>query len=666
MRPLVFLALALAARAAPLAAQTADTTPGPRDVPQPEPAALDLAGAPCQSVARYLNVRTATGAQMAPDGQSVVFLTGTTGLPQLWAARVVEGVTMAPWQLTFGNRVQFASYSPDGRWIAYGSDRGGNERSQIFLVSPDGAVERALTPADEHFRVWGGWSPRGGRIAYASSERNGRDFDIWLLDVDAEGNAKGAPRMALRGAGNHGIAAWRPDGGALVLSQGRGEADNDLFLLDLATGRLDTLFAPAKMSSYTAVQWAPDGRGFYLATNHERDLAGLAFYDVAARRLQWLREPPHDVERVALSHDGRWLAWSENRGGTSFVTVADLQRGTETELTPHLPIESWDGVVTALSWAAREARLVVGLSSHALPGDAWVWSPTFHPILTRVTESSTAGLHLGATGPHQVQHVSIDSSDGEKVYGLFYPSYRPDGGRTPVVVTVHGGPTSQARPSFDPIRRYLLARGYAVLDLNFRGSTGYGQRFTQLDNGRLRPNVVHDLAAAAEWLKTLPEVDGERVAIMGGSYGGYLTLAALAELPGHFRAGVDLVGVANWITALEDASPQLKNSDRIEYGDIDDAGDRAFFRQLSPLTSADRIRGALMVVHGANDPRVPVAEADQIVRAVRARGGDVEYLRFPDEGHGIARLQNRITAYQRVARFLDRVLAGGAPACAAR
>jgi dipeptidyl aminopeptidase/acylaminoacyl peptidase len=202
-----------------------------------------------------------------------------------------------------------------------------------------------------------------------------------------------------------------------------------------------------------------------------------------------------------------------------------------------------------------------------------------------------------------------------------------------------------------------------VLDLNFRGSTGYGQRFTQLDNGRLRPNAVRDMQAAVEWLRARSDVDGNRVAAMGGSYGGYMTLAAVAQLPQFFRAGVSFVGVANWITGLEDAGPALKNSDRIEYGNIDDEADREFFRQISPLTYADSIRSPLMVVHGANDPRVPVAEADQIVRAVRHRRGDVEYLRFPDEGHGISRLQNRITAYQRVARFLDRVLGGTGMTC---
>jgi len=200
-----------------------------------------------------------------------------------------------------------------------------------------------------------------------------------------------------------------------------------------------------------------------------------------------------------------------------------------------------------------------------------------------------------------------------------------------------------------------------VLDLNFRGSTGYGKRFTRLDDRRLRPNAVKDLAGALDWLATTGKVDVARAGVMGGSYGGYLTFAALAQLPDRFRAGVGLVGVSNWVTALEGASPQLKASDRIEYGDIDDPEDRKFFVELSPITHVRRVRAPLMVLHGANDPRDPVSEADQLVAAIRAQGGQVEYLRFPDEGHGIRKLTNRVTAYRRIAGFLERTL-GAAPA----
>lgn len=654
MRLRTTLLTAALAASAPAAAQDTLPTPAPVDVPQPEPASLSLAGSDCQGVARYLNVVPAAAAQLSPDGRHLLYLTATSGMPQLWVAPVRADGPGAPRQLTFGaNRVQFARWSPDGRWIAYGTDRGGNERTQIFLLSPDGTQERELTPADDFFRLFSGWSPVGSRIAYVSNERNGNDFDLYLMDVGADGRP-GRPRMVMQGAGNLGLEAWRPDGEAIVLSQGRGEADNDLFLLDLRTQKLDTLFMPAQMSSYRGVQWTPDGTGFFVATNHERDFAGLAHYHLADRQLHWMHEPRHDVEAVALSPDGRWLAYTVNEQGWSRLIVRELQGGRT--IHPEIP----GGVVGTLEWAEDAPRLAIGVSGPDLPGDVWVFDPAAN-TLSRATESTLAGLDPASFV--RPEPVTIRSFDGENIYGLMYLPRGVEGRRPPVVMMLHGGPTSQARPYFDPVKQYLLARGYAVLDLNFRGSTGYGQRFTQLDNKRLRPNAVRDMQAAVEYLRARADVDGNRVAAMGGSYGGYMTLAAVAQLPEYFQAGVDFVGVANWISGLEDASPQLRNSDRIEYGDITKAEDRAFFTEISPLSYADRIRSPLMVVHGANDPRVPVAEADQIVRAVRHGRGDVEYLRFPDEGHGIAKLQNRVTAYQRIARFLDRVLGNDAVVC---
>ncbi|HET9225906.1 MAG TPA: prolyl oligopeptidase family serine peptidase, partial [Thermoanaerobaculia bacterium] len=237
----------------------------------------------------------------------------------------------------------------------------------------------------------------------------------------------------------------------------------------------------------------------------------------------------------------------------------------------------------------------------------------------------------------------------------------PPGIKPPVLLGVHGGPTAQARPTYDEVFQYLLTRGIAVLDLNFRGSTGYGKAFSRLDNQRQRPNAVRDMADTLDFLARDGRVDASRAAVMGGSYGGYMTFAALTAFPDRFRAGVSFVGVSNWITALEGAAPSLKASDRIEYGDIDDPDDRKFFEQLSPIANVARVKAPLMVVHGANDPRDPVTESDAFVEGVRQNGGTVEYLRFPDEGHGLRKLANRVTAYRRVAAFLERTLSQKEP-----
>jgi dipeptidyl aminopeptidase/acylaminoacyl peptidase len=392
---------------------------------------------------------------------------------------------------------------------------------------------------------------------------------------------------------------------------------------------------------------------------------------VASRSLTWIHEDPEwDVESVALSPDGRHLAWTVNEEGWSRFHLRDLRELEADRGGPRfVPMGGQatrlpEGVVTGLSWAHRANRLAITVSGPDTPGDAWVYDPGVGlgpGRFTRATRSSTAGLDPADwIAP---EHVYFPSFDGMMVFGLLYRPRVTGDGPPPVVVTLHGGPTAQGRPGFDAITQYLLSRGYAVLDFNYRGSTGYGQAFTQADNMRRRSDQIRDLEAAAAYLRGRPEVDGTRLAAMGGSYGGFMTLAALAWYPELYAAGVNFVGVANWITALEDASPALKNSDLIEYGDIDDPDDREYFRSISPITFADNITSDLMVIHGANDPRVPVAEADQIVAAVRERGGEVTYLRFPDEGHGIARLQNRITTYQGVARFLDGSIGGPGMPC---
>lgn len=621
-------------------------TPSPEDTPKPVPGDVGLAGGAKPDIARYLNVRSVGSATLSPDGSRLSYITTTTGQPQLWMTPTAGG---APSQLTFlESSVTFQAWSPAGDEIIYGTDRGGDEREGFYVITPDGLRERELLAPSEAYRVFGGWSRDGGRIAYASTERNGIDFDIYTLDVRTRG---AQARRVHQGTGGLYIASWRPDGNALLLTQARGEADNDIYLLDIASGRADTIFKPADAAAYGPFAWTPDSRQFYVVTNQDRDLAGLARYDLASRRLEWIDTPEAEVEDLAISSDGRWLAWTLNENGYSALRLRDLRSGRTVAVPAGLPRG-----VYSIQFAPRAATLGVRVAGPQLAGDVWVidlarpGSPA-----RRVTESATGGLDPSRFIVPEA--VSFPSWDGETIHGLLYlPTNVPAGTKPPVLLGVHGGPTAQARPTYNAAFQYLLTRGIAILDLNFRGSTGYGKRFTRLDNQRLRPNAVKDMAGALDWLATTGTVDTARAAVMGGSYGGYMTFAALTQLADRFDAGVGFVGVSNWVTALEGASPQLKASDRIEYGNIDDAEDRRFFTELSPITHVANVRAPLMVLHGANDPRDPVTEADQLVAAIRSRRGDVEYLRFPDEGHGIRKLSNRIIAYRRIATFLERTL----------
>jgi dipeptidyl aminopeptidase/acylaminoacyl peptidase len=615
-------------------------TPIEADIPTPVPGDVGLAGQAQPDITRFLNVRTAGAPSLSPDGARLAFNTAITGTPQLW---VVDARGGWPEQLTFGESVTFHAWSPTGEWIAYGTDRGGNEREGYYLISPDGTRERELLPPSEAFRSFGGFSPDGTRIAYATTERNGRDFDIHVLDL-----ASGQDREVHRGTFGFYVASWRPDGEALILGEIRGEDANDVHLLDLTSGTATALFAPEEAASFQSFAWKPDSSGFYVATNQGRDFRALAWYDARGRALSFVETPAHDVESVALTRDGRHLLWTTNEGGYAVVRARDLTTGKDLAV-PALP----PGVF-GLDVAHEAPVLTMSGGGPQVPGDIWTWNLS-SGAFQRVTRSATAGLDLSRMVVPT--HHDFPARDGVPLHGLLYlPPGTPAGARPPVLISVHGGPTGQARPRFQAVHQYLLTRGIAIFDLNFRGSTGYGKTFTRLDDRRLRPNAVLDVEDALSWLAQGGRVDASRAAIMGGSYGGFLTNAALVTFPERFRAGVSIVGVSNWITALEGASPSLKASDRLEYGDIDDPDDREFFRQLSPLTHVDRVRAPLMVMHGANDPRDPVSESDQFVGAIRARGGEVEYLRFPDEGHGVRKLSNRIIAYRRIARFLEKHL----------
>ena len=545
--------------------------------------------------------------------------------------------------MTFGESVTFHEWSPTGEWLVYGSDRGGNEREGYYLINPEGTRERELLAPSEAFRMFGGFTRDGRHIAYATTVRNGRDFDIHFLDVTT-----GQDREVYRGRMGLYAVSWHPDARAVILSEARGEDANDVYLLDVETGVAETLFKPDIASKYESFSWVPDGSGFYLVTDDSREFAAMAYYDLRARTLRVVEAPQGEVEQVSVAPTGDFLAWVVTLEGYSRLHVRNLQTGAEVA-APRPPRGRY-----TVKWAHRAPVIAISVSGPQLPGDVWVWNAVSNE-LHRATRSSTAGLDMSQMVVPT--HHSFQSLDGTAIHALLYrPSGSRLGDRAPVVLSVHGGPTGQATPRFNGPHQYLLARGIAVFDLNYRGSTGYGKSFARLNDRRLRENELLDLKAAVKWLKQQDQIDGSRVAIMGGSYGGYLTMAALARVPDLFAGGVALVGVANWVSALKGTMPQLAASDRVEYGDIDDPADLEFFRQISPITHAAKIRVPVMVIHGANDPRDPVTESDQFVRAIRERDGRVEYLRFPDEGHNIRKLSNRVTTYRRVAEFLERTL----------
>ena len=604
------------------------------------------------SFARYLNVRSAYSPGFSPDGQYLSFLTDITGVAEVWRVPVDVHAPQPAWptQLTFRNeRVAEASYSPVEDLLLLTADVGGSELTQLYSLSGDGAIFNALTSQPEVIYTSASWSPDGQRIIYSSNERDRRYFDIYERSL-----AEGHTRRILTHDGTNYVRRYSPDGQQVLFSRAESNIRNQLFLLDIASGEtrpltpaLDTL--PALHGYYSYAAWSADRKGLYLLSNREREFASLAWLDLTTNTVTYLRDDSWDAEILALTDDGTRMALVTNEDGYSRLELFDVAAGWEARRALPIPATLPRGVVRELTWSQDGKRLALTLDLADDATDIWVWDIA-ERILCRATRSVTGGI------PPQVfvapSLLRYPTFDGRQVPAFLYLPRHEQARGLPVIVYVHGGPESQSRPIFNAVIQYLVACGYAVFVPNVRGSTGYGYEYQSLDDVRLRMDSVADLQHAVFYLRDSGIADPHRIAVMGGSYGGFMVLSALTTYPDLWAAGVDIVGIANFVTFLENTGPWRRKLRESEYGSLEQ--DREFLEQISPIRSVDRITAPLFVVHGANDPRVPVGEAEQVVSALRERQVPVEYLRFEDEGHGLVKRANRLVAYPAIADFLDK------------
>jgi len=591
-------------------------------------------------IERYLNIRGAGGPTLGPNGE-LAFTLDTTGTTQVWRVDEPEGW---PDQLTFHDeRVLWASFSPTREELVYGMDEGGDEFTQLHRLSADGSEDVALTDAPDAKHNWGGWSHDGDRFAYAANRRDQGRFDVYVQGRDETGEDA---ELVLTGDAFDwpSVAGWSPGDDRLLVVDSASNFDQDVYVLDLDSGELTHATPFDADTRFSSVAWTPDGGdGVYVSTDHEADTRYLGLLDPETGTVERVADGDGwPIEAVSVDHESGRLAYVRNRDGYSELTVAEPDGTTLDEYpAPDLP----DGVVFGLSWGPGGDELAVAVSAatenqnvHVLDvesGDSERW-----------TRASTAGIPQSTfREPELVHYESFD--------GLEIPAFLtlPDGdGPHPVVVDFHGGPEAQRRPFFTSLRQYFVDNGYAVFEPNVRGSSGYGKEYLNLDNVRNRMDAVADGKAGVEWLAARDDVDEDRVVAYGGSYGGFMVLASLTEYPDLWAAGVDVVGIANFVTFLENTGDWRREHREAEYGSLDE--DREFLESISPTNNADRIRSPLLVLHGANDPRVPVGEAERIVEQA-SEHTTVEKLVFEDEGHGFSKLENRVTAYSKVVEFLD-------------
>jgi len=598
---------------------------------------------------RYLNVRSAYGPSFGPEGDRLCFRLNTTGTPQLWS--LTDPGAWPEQHTFFEERVTFADYSPERQEVVFGKDAGGNERTQFHLLDlTDGTiVDCTQNPNAKH--RWGGWSHDGEQFAFASNRRDESVFDVYVQDRDGIGDDA---KLVFEGDGWLSLAGWSPDDNRLIVHQAYSGFDGDLYVLDIDSGEIDHLTPHEGSVRYNSASWGPDGENIYLVTDRETDTLRLERLAIESGEFSVVDTERRDragdewnVGGLAVDEDSRRLVYGRNVEGYTEWTTGELVAPDRIDPFPDPDLPK--GVSGGVSFGPDGDQFALTVTADTENANVYVVDIRSGET-ERWTDAPTAGIPRETFVPSELVHYP--TFDGREIPAFFsLPETDTGSGETPVIVDIHGGPESQRRPSFNSVKQYLLANGYAVFEPNVRGSSGYGKSYAALDDVDKRMDSVTDLKAAVEWLHDHPAVDPDRIVAMGGSYGGFMVLAAMTEYPELWAAGVNIVGIANFVTFLENTGEWRRELREAEYGSL--AEDRDFLESISPINRVDAIDAPLFVLHGENDPRVPVGEAEQIVAEAREQGVPVEKLVFEDEGHGITKLENRIEAYRAIVDFLS-------------
>ena len=599
---------------------------------------------------QYLNTRYANMTDVSDDGRTMLVSTRFGDSTQV---HLVAAPGAARTQLTFArDPVQSSAFVPgSSRSLVYVTDVGGDEQYQIFRLDLDGWRTTRLTDGKSR-NVNPVWSADGKKLAWASTARNGRDFDVWVSD----GATPASAALAVEGKGQWVPLEFSRDGGSLLIQEEISISHTRLYLADLGKKTVTNLTPGDAPVAYRDAALSPDGRRAYVASDRSGEFVSLHELDIARRSWRPLAAGiPWNVDELELSRDGRTLAFVVNEGGFGRLHLLDTRTRRE-KAAAGVP----DGIVDGLRFARNAPVIGFSLLSPVRSTDAYTYD-TRRNKAARWTESEMGGLDPARfVAPTIIEYPSFD---GTKIPALYY---RPAGpGPFPVVIDIHGGPEGQQRPIFSPVEQFLVAEdGVAVLAPNVRGSDGYGKTYLARDNGFKREDSVKDIGALLDWVAQQKELDAKRVGVIGGSYGGYMVLASLVHFSDRIAAGVEIVGISNFVTFLENTAEYRRDLRRVEYGDERDPAMRKHLQAISPLAHVDRIRSALFVAQGANDPRVPASEGEQIVRAVRKAGRDVWYMVAPDEGHGFKKKDNTDTFTLLALIFLEKHLGAGNAAVA--
>jgi dipeptidyl aminopeptidase/acylaminoacyl peptidase len=599
-----------------------------------------------ETAGRYGSYRSASFADWSPLRREMLIATRFGDTPQL---HLVEAPGGARRQLTFfADAVSNGRFHPHGGdYIVFAKDAGGGEWYQLYRYDLKTGEVTLLTDGKSR-NLRGPWSSGGDQIAYMSTRRTGRDTDLWVMNPADPRSDHLLTR--LEGGGWEPLD-WSENDQEILLKEELSINESYLWLVDTATGA-KTAFTPRDIPEkvyYGEAQFSKDGKGVYLTTDKDSEFQRLAYINRATKQAKYLTTKiPWDVESFDLTHDGKHLAFLTNEEGISVLHV--LETATETAVRlPKLPV----GVISDLHWHRNGQEIGFALNNAKSSGDCYSLDLATGKV-ERWTTSESAVRTDAFPDPELVRWKSFD---GKVISGFLYKPPAKFTGKRPVLVAIHGGPEGQSQPTFSGRGNYYLNElGVALIFPNVRGSTGYGKTFTLLDNGFKRDDTYKDINALFDWIATRADLDADRIAVTGGSYGGHMTLAVATFYSDRIRCSVDIVGMSNLVTFLEHTEAYRRDLRRAEYGDERDPKMREYLEKIAPMNNIEKINKPMFVVAGKNDPRVPVSESQQVADALKKQGTPVWLLVANDEGHGYRKKSNQDFAFYATVEFLQEYL----------
>lgn len=589
----------------------------------------------------YENTRV-TGGSFSPDESKILISSDESGIFNLYEIDISDGSKTAV--TNSENESLFAvDYVPGSEDILYSADKGGNEINHLYLLKSDG-TSKELTPGENEKAEFGGWNDMYSAMYYLSNKRDAQFFDVYAMEIGSW-----EPKMLYKNKKGYMVSDISASGKYLVLSNEITTSENQLFLLNTETEELTEISKPGFY--YSGTGFNKDETELYYTTNHGGEFSRLMAYDIDTKKSDVIYETNWDVMYSSLSENDTYRVIAINEDGTNKLLLWENASQTPLELP-----EIEDGNIVAANFSDSEKLLRLTVGTSKTPNNIYVYN-----IQTKEIKKLTSTLNpeIDPVDLVSAEVVRYKSFDGLEIPAIYYkPLNATADNKKPALVWVHGGPGGQSRVGYFALLQYLVNHGYAVLAVNNRGSSGYGASFYKMDDKNHGEKDLQDVIYGKKWLASQDYINEDQIGIIGGSYGGYMTMAAMTFEPDEFEVGVNIFGVTNWLRTLKSIPPYWESFRKALYDELGDptTKDSIRLKKISPLFHAENVKNPIMVLQGANDPRVLQVESDEIVEAVKANDVPVEYMVFPDEGHGFIKKENEIKGYRQILAFLDKYL----------